>query len=80
MAPSGICEDRTCGRLGWAILQHPPISLCEQLTSQLHLSLYALAGAGDTLNLTLHWLVHMSVKSENPGEVCWGTPQLDDWT
>lgn len=50
-------------------------------TRQLYLSVCVLADVDNRLNLTLTWQVHQRVKSEvNPGEVSWGTHQLDHWT
>lgn len=44
-----------------------------ELTRKLLSAVCVLAGAGDRLNLTLHWLVHKRVKFEViPGEVYWG--------
>lgn len=46
-----------------------------ELTRKLHPLEYALADAGDRLNLTLHWLAYIRVNCEVIlGEVPWGIP------
>lgn len=56
------------------------MELGAELTTQLHPQVCVLASTGDGANLTLHWLVHIRVRSEvTPGEFL-GDTQLDFWT
>lgn len=52
-----------------------------ELTTQLHVSIWAYAHAGDRPKLTLHQVARPKVESEvTPNEISKGTPRLHHWT